>query len=146
VSDAALRRIVQQDFEEMSTCLDAKAVKAALLLAGSACEGLLIEALQRNAPVAQSYFKRAQDFPDRASLEQLVDAAVKESLISTASADFAPEINKYRDLIHPHRFRRGDIKVTPATARLIANAAVVLAADLADAASDGRLAAFENKS
>lgn len=145
VSDTALRRIVEQDFDEMSACLDAKAAKAVLLLAGSACEGLLIEALQRNAPIAQSHFKRPQEFPDRASLEQLVEVAVKEGLISTASADFAPEMNKYRDLIHPHRFRRGDIKVTLATARLIANAAVVLATDLADAANDGRIAAFESR-
>jgi hypothetical protein len=146
MKDDALQRIVTTDFAEMRACLAARAPKAALLLAGSACEAMLLEVLERNTVVTKSWFqKKPDDFPDRASLEQLVEVAMKEGLMTTVSSDFAPEMRKYRDLIHPHRQRRSDIKVNPATARLLANAAVVLAGDLADAAVDGRIAAFEGK-
>jgi hypothetical protein len=54
-------------------------------------------------------------------------------------------VKNYRDLIHPNRVRAGNIKVDMHTARVLAQTAVIIARDLADADGEGRAAAFEKK-
>ena len=143
--DAILRRIASADFEEMSACLQCGAHKSALLLAGSACESMLLDMLERNVIIAKTYLRKAEDFPDRASLEQLVGAATDQGLVTATALHLAPAMKNYRDLIHPHRVRIGNIKVDVHTAKLLAQAAVIIGRDLRDAASDGRADAFEKK-
>jgi hypothetical protein len=54
-------------------------------------------------------------------------------------------VKNYRDLIHPHRVRAGNIKVDIATATLLAHVARIIARDLAAAATDGRAETFKGK-
>lgn len=143
--DAALRRIAGDDFAEMRVCLESAAHKAALLLAGSACESMLLDMLERNSTIAKTYLKKPDDFPDRVSLELLVTAAVTEGLVTDTALHLAPMVKNYRDLIHPNRVRRGNITVDMHTAKLLAQTAVIIGRDLQAADVDGRASAFENK-
>lgn len=129
----------------MNVCLAAQANKAALLLAGSACESILLDMLEGNSTVTKTYLKKPDDFPDRTSLEQLVHVAVEEKLVTDTAAHLAPAVKNYRDLIHPHRVRNSNIKIDELTAKALAHTAVILGRDLADASKDGRAEAFENK-
>jgi hypothetical protein len=143
--DAALRAIVEEDLVNVARCLDAGAWKAAALLAGGACEGMLLDVLERNAIITKGYLgNKAADFPDKTSLEQLIYVAKQEGLIQALALSFAPGLQQHRDLIHPNRARKAP-PITQDVARSAAHSVNVVAEALHEAAKGGLLTAFEKK-
>lgn len=142
--DVSLRDVAGADFRELQVCTVAGALKATLLLAGSVTEAMLLDALERNTKITRTYFKRPDDFPEKASLEQLVTAARGEGLLTT-TADVAPIMRAHRDLIHPNRMRAGNVVVDEHTVQVVDGLMRLIARDLRQAADTGRLDAFEKK-
>lgn len=143
--DPALREIAEGDMREVDACIAVGAWKAALLLSGSACETMLLEVLERNARISASYMKKAEQFPDKTSLDDMIRAAEAEKLIKSLALTIAPALRAYRDLIHPNRARQATFTVSESSVLAIAHSVRVIAEELEAAHGDGRLAAFLSK-
>lgn len=136
-----LRRVVAEDFVNLARCVDAGAWKAAALLGGSACEGMLLDVLERNTAVAKTYVGKPEHFPDRMSLDQMLEAAKDKGLLRDLALHLAPALRAHRDMIHPNRSRR-EGEVTKDHAGAVAHLAQIVATELLAASQDGRIDAF----
>ena len=143
--DPVLREIAEGDMREVDSCIAVGAWKAALLLSGSACETMLLEVLERNARISASYMRKAEQFPDKTSLDDMIRAAEAEKLIKSLALTIAPALRAYRDLIHPNRARQATFTVSENSVLAIAHSVRVIAEELEAAHVDGRLAAFLSK-
>ncbi len=140
--DLALRRIAEQDLTDAHRCIGAGLAKPALLLAGSACEAMLLDLLQLNEPITRHRLPNANHWPDRVSLETMIDVAEEEALLTESFRAAATALRTHRDLIHPNRMRASSIEVDLVTARLLVTAAVAISRDLQAAETDGRIDRF----
>jgi hypothetical protein len=98
VSGDRFRDSLEQDYEELTKCLDAGAWKAVHVLAGSIVEALMIDFLISIGHDEQKTLKL--DFA------QATDACLQENVISRQSADLTNVIREFRNLIHPGRVAR----------------------------------------
>jgi len=110
VSDRALREVLKLDHVEAQVSFRAGAFKATSLLAGGLLEGMLLDTLQSSDVVAHDkYGEAVEHFPraggeinwDRVSLTQLVEAAVRLSLLTETEQRLAEGARDYRDTVHP---------------------------------------------
>ncbi len=142
--DPVLRRIAEEDLANLQACLLVGALKAAVLLAGSACEAMLLDVLERNVVIAKTHIKKGTDWPERVSLDDMIEIAKQEGLIKDLALSLAPALRAHRDLIHPNRARQQG-SISESLVGAVANCAVVVAEALLDASRTGRIAAFETK-
>lgn len=127
------RASLDSDYRELRACIDAQAWKAALVIAGSIVEALLVDYL-----VASDYQKKAKTDPLKMALHDVVLACKTEGILSERTADLCSVVRSYRNLIHPGRaLRLGD---TPdeANARIADSLVAVIVNEVAKA----RRAAF----
>jgi hypothetical protein len=105
--------LLGRDAGEVGLCINAGATKAALILCGGILEGVLTSVMMRNGALAEREFrlldgKQRRDFPEDASLPDLVTLARKElhqglqPLLREVHEGLAGLINAHRDLVHPH--------------------------------------------
>jgi hypothetical protein len=97
------RSILEADFAEMQTCLQARAWKAAMVMAGSLIEAILVEHLEWLSPPNEE---------DRLRKIMLADAITRcESLgeISETAAKLCSAVKDYRNLIHPGKVVRDSV-------------------------------------
>jgi hypothetical protein len=132
--------LLRRDADEVVICLANGAYKAVLILCGGILEGVLVALLSRNDDVAKREFgllarHQHKDFPDDASLPDLVELARKElrqgldPLLGEVHESLATLINGHRDLVHPHAEVRAELlPVDEYSARAVeANLCVLLA-------------------
>jgi hypothetical protein len=95
ISGDDFRSLLERDYEELSSCVEAKAWKAACVLAGSIVEAVLIDYL-----IALSYTE--QD-PLKMDLHHVISACEQESILRAKTVQLSHAIQSYRNLIHPGR-------------------------------------------
>lgn len=111
ITDEQLRESLESDYTELVSTIDAKAWKAAHVLAGSIVEAVLVDYL-----VATDYYgkqkaqipkARDRDIqPLEMTLGQLIEACKAEGILSDRSANLSAVVQGYRNLIHPGRVKR----------------------------------------
>jgi hypothetical protein len=122
VTDDGLRTSLEADATEMAACLEAKAFKAAHVLAGSIIEALLVDQLDSTG------YKDLGGTPLlELALGQLISAARAQNVLSQQASDLASVVKTYRNLIHPGRLTRLGERIDGDTAT-IASALVELVA------------------
>ncbi|XXY16790.1 hypothetical protein WME88_51995 [Sorangium sp. So ce216] len=144
--DDVLRAIVERDLRELEAALMHGLHKSTALLAGSITEAVLLDFCDRNRLIAQTYMKQRETFPEKVSLEKLIDIAGKEGLIKELASSLAVAVKNYRDLIHPDRERRTQPAVDDAMGGALVALLRLIVRDLRDASDDGRVGAYETKS
>ncbi len=149
--DAKLRTIIQSTLTELEGALAAGLSKASILLAGSILEGVLVDVLDRRRDLASPFLKKRK-FPDEASLEDLLKIAASPDLVggqrtilSATAIAAGIGLKEHRDLIHPHRQLRDDVEVDPDVAAAMVRLLRLVVRDLAKAADEGVIKAFEEK-
>jgi hypothetical protein len=98
ITDEKFRNILTRDFEELNKCLEAKASKSVLILAGSIIESILTDYFT-NFPPSGLNPKKVLNM----DLAPLIDLANEHKLISQSTKDLSTVIKNYRNLIHPGR-------------------------------------------
>lgn len=145
IIDEALREIVERDSHELEAAVAHGLHKSAALLTGSIIEAVLLGVCERNRTIAATHMKQGKDFPEKATIEKLVEIARDEGLIRDLAGDVAATVREYRDLIHPDRERRTRPKVDDAMSGALLALLRVVVRDIRDAMADGRVEAYEAK-
>ncbi len=143
-ADHDLLAIVQRDLAELERALAAGLHKSTMLLAGSITEAILLDVCNRNPPVAAGYLKQARDYPEKASLDHLIDIAQGEGILVDI-ADKMAVVRSHRDLIHPECERRTKPLVDGATAGALVALLRIVVRDVKLAIESGSVAAYAAK-
>lgn len=105
ISDKRFRELLERDYQELQICLESKAVKSVLVLSGSIIEAMLTEYFIQFPPTG---LNEAQIL--KSTLNELINWAVQENVISDKEKNLASVVKDYRNLIHPGREIRKDEK------------------------------------
>lgn len=116
VDDSALRDILARDYRELRRVIKAGARKSAIVLCGSIMEALLLYKLY-TAEGKQKYFDKYQRSLEstqdkRWELEDLINFNANLGYLDENAKNEAHFIRNYRNLIHPNKEKRGELKVT----------------------------------
>ena len=87
------RHTIAEDFREAKICHARGAYKACIIMLGAVIEALLSYALRR----------LRIDFPDNASLKQLIDIARSNAVLPPGEIFLGQAIRDYRNLVHPDK-------------------------------------------
>lgn len=132
VRDGKLKGIVERDYDELQRVKAASAIKSRLILAGGLIEALLLDALQGDEPKAR-VAKKAEDKPlDEWNLSSLIDVAVELGFISAGAQKFGHSVREFRNLVHPGREIRFNLRVAVEEADIAEKVLGIVIRDLRD--------------
>ncbi len=140
-----LKTNVKKDLEDLMSLQYTNAHKAVLIFCGIIIETILLDILDRRPDVAQSYFNKTKYWPEKASLEDMINIAKRENLISETSAKIGEILKIHRDLVHPYRIFRSRIVIDSDTAKAMVLLLKMIVRDLGIAYNDGYIKAYEEK-
>jgi hypothetical protein len=151
--DPRLLAIVRRDIADLGQAAISGLHKPALLLCGSIMEAVLVDVLDRNPAVAQSFMKNGKGWPDDASLPVLISiseaikvrvATTEKHILSKSAAGMVDCIKDHRDLVHPRAEVRDSMKVDAATVEGMVAMLKLVIRDLDQANASGALKAYED--
>jgi hypothetical protein len=148
VQDDKLRAVIASDLGELKDAAERGNPKTIMMLAGSVLEAAILDVLQRRADLVTPFFPKKK-FPDEWSLPQLLEVGSKElktgltPLLTESAKKDAMQVTDHRDLIHPHRCVRMNVRVDLPTATMMLTLVWRVLADLHAAHDRGDLKAFE---
>jgi hypothetical protein len=135
------RKVLESDLSELEKTVAARAWKASLILIGGITECVLLDVLSRREDVTGSVLKKDLS---RAALMDLIDAAVRLTLLPPTVKPLAEAAKDYRDLTHPFRAAVSPLRATHAAVKAMIHAFELVATELETARTDGRLSKFES--
>lgn len=97
------RVLLEADFAEMQACMEARAWKAAMVLAGSLIEAVLVEHLEWLSPEADAARIR------KLMLQQVISECEVQHQITETTAKLCSAVKDYRNLIHPGKVVRDSV-------------------------------------
>jgi hypothetical protein len=104
ISDKKFRELLIRDFQELKNCIESKSVKSVLVLSGSIIEAVLTEFFIQFPPNGKTEQQILSS-----TLNNLIDWAAQEGVISEKEKNLASVVKDYRNLIHPGReIRKGE--------------------------------------
>src|SRR5258708_7917884 len=98
ISGQDFRLLLVADYRELNLAIQAKAWKAAQILAGSIIEAILVDYL-----ISMEYKKRSQDNLLHLGLGGAIKICRDENILSEKIEHLSHAIQSYRNLIHPGR-------------------------------------------
>lgn len=138
-----LAAVIESRLDEFDRVFAARAWQAAMILLGSAMEGVLLDVLERNAGKAESFIPNRKRSLGDAGLGDLVHAAQRANLINEHVKTLAAELKEFRDLVHPNRAAASTWRPAPEAVRSCAYAFENLVAEMEQSIDDGRMKRFE---
>src|SRR5258706_2281072 len=96
VADDELRLCLAADYRELGQCVDTRAWKSALVLAGSIAEALLVDALLTACPQEREEILKLE-------LGPALDRCRAMGLVTQKTGDLCSVVKSFRNLIHPGR-------------------------------------------
>ncbi len=104
ISDKNFRELLIRDYQELKNCIETKSVKSVLVLSGSIIEAVLTEYFLQFPPNGKT-----ENQILTSTLNNLIEWAVQEGVISEKEKNLAGVVKDYRNLIHPGReIRKGE--------------------------------------
>ncbi len=104
ISDKNFRELLIRDYKELKICISSKSIKSVLVLSGSIIEAVLTEYFLQFPPNGKTEPQILSS-----TLNNLIDWAVQEGVISEKEKNLAGVVKDYRNLIHPGReIRKGE--------------------------------------
>lgn len=116
VEDADLRSILVRDYRELRRIIKAGARKSAVVMCGSIMEAILLYKLY--TPEVQAKYQDKYGKPlespqaKRWELEDLINLITNLGYLDENARSEAHFVRNYRNLIHPGKEKRGELKVT----------------------------------
>jgi len=112
------RVLLEADFAEMQACLEARAWKASMVIAGSLIEAVLVEHLEWLSPEAEAVRIR------KLMLQQVISECEAQHEITETTAKLCSAVKDYRNLIHPGKVVRDSVAAPDQSNALIVTALV----------------------
>ncbi|MCG8838984.1 DUF4145 domain-containing protein [Tenacibaculum dicentrarchi] len=104
ISDKNFRELLIRDYQELKNCIESKSIKSVLVLSGSIIEAVLTEYFIQFPPNGKTEPQILSS-----TLNNLIEWAVQEGVISEKEKNLAGVVKDYRNLIHPGReIRKGE--------------------------------------
>jgi len=131
VSDSALRTIIERDYAEIQRAYISECWKSVIILCGGAIEAILADLLISNETAAKAT-KSAPKNSDitRWDLSNLIDVAVKLSLVSAGVEKLSHSIREYRNLVHPGNELRNKLRFDAEEAKIAVEVLNIVHRDL----------------
>ena len=101
ITDDRLRDSLNVDYNELVAAMENRCWKAALVLAGSIVEAVILDTL-----LASDLQARTNVDPLKLVLANAIDLAKKDGFISQRTSELASVVRDYRNVIHPGRLLR----------------------------------------
>lgn len=125
ITSEEFRSSLESDYDELRRCVEARALKAAHVLAGSIIEALLADYLVSMETLEEGPVQRM-------NLSQIVEECTDAGLISQKVADLSSAIRGYRNLIHPGRAVRTAEKIDGHSASIVASLVELIVEEVAE--------------
>gem|GEM_PF-3287290 len=139
-----LAAVIESRLDEFDRVFSAQAWQAAMILLGSAMEGVLLDVLGRNVGKAESTLtNKKKRTLGEAGLGELIQAAETLNLVNGQVKALAAGLKEFRDLVHPNRAAASTWRPTPEGVRGCAVAFENLVVEMEQSIDDGRMKAFE---
>lgn len=138
-----LSAVIEGRLDEFDRVFAADAWLAAMIILGSAMEGVLLDVLTRNAGKAETALPNPRRKLQEAGLGDLVHAAAALKLVNAHVKAMMSGVKELRDLVHPNRATSSTYRPTPQAVRACAVAFENLVVEMDQAIDDGRMAEFE---
>ena len=138
-----LSAVIEGRLDEFDRVFAADAWLAAMIVLGSAMEGVLLDVLSRNAGRAETSLPKPRRKLHEAGLGELVHAAAALKLVNSHVKALMSGVKELRDLVHPNRATSSTYRPTPEAVRACAVAFENLVVEMDQAIDDGRMADFE---
>lgn len=104
IYDKNFRELLIRDYQELKNCIESKSIKSVLVLSGSIIEAVLTEYFLQFPPN-----RKTENQILSSTLNNLIEWAVQEGVISEKEKNLAGVVKDYRNLIHPGReIRKGE--------------------------------------
>lgn len=143
LKDGQITAVVLSRLDEFERVFAVEAWQAAMLLLGSAMEGVLLDVLGRNLGKAESLIKNSKKGLGDVGLGELMQIAEALKLIDSQVRAIAWGLKDFRDLIHPNRAAGSTLRPSLEGVGVCAIAFANLVTVLDQAIDDGRMLAFE---
>jgi hypothetical protein len=126
VKDTDLRELLEADWREARRVHEAKAWKSCVILCGGILEGILMDALDKDwANASREYsVRRRRPAPplNEWDLVDLVESANKLRTFPKGAIHLSHAVREFRNLIHPGKQIRENVRVTEEQANVAINA------------------------
>lgn len=112
VSDSRYRKLLENDYIEISKCIESECYKSATTLAGSIVEALLTDyLLDKSITIIPNATSCGNISVDKAGLYNIIEYCKNNRLISTRVYYLLQAIRDFRNLIHPTKAIRIELEV-----------------------------------
>jgi hypothetical protein len=136
VADERIRVALVADDEELRRVHEVRAWKACVILSGTLIEGMLLDAIGQDPEAVAAMAKRAKTAdPVGWKLDDLAHVAKARNIIHATSADLTGVVRAFRNLVHPARQTREQLRATRELAESAISTVNVLRAELVDRAT-----------
>lgn len=129
MANDTLRRIVERDCVEAQKCLAVGALKAAIIMSGSAIEALLLDRLLANETLARVQPKAPNEPFSKWHLAHMIDVAASCGWLAKHAQSFSHSVRDYRNLVHPDKERTEPLKIGQPEAMIAVNLLLTLVRD-----------------
>jgi hypothetical protein len=131
VSDAAIRKILERDYQEIQRNMISSSWKSAIILCGGSIEAILLDLLLTDQAKAISSSKAPKENDlNKWDLNDLVEVSVEEKFIGSEIAKLSHTVREYRNLIHPGVEIRKGLKVESEEAKIAVEVLHILIREL----------------
>lgn len=111
ITDPKLRQQLTEDWQEAENVYKVEAWKSYVILCGGILEGMLLDALGRDAERARAKYKGKKRSLNMWSLDELVNTANAIGILEGSDLHLSRALQEYRNLVHPGRQVRKKIIV-----------------------------------
>ncbi len=123
ITDEDFRTSLEKDFKEMNLCVQTGAYKAAVVIAGSIIESVLIDYV-----IVETILTREEAL--RLDFGKVLSLCKDKKIISEKTSDLSSVVKGYRNLIHPGRAIRLNESVNKDTAEVAKALVSIVLADV----------------
>ena len=120
INDSELKDLLVSDLEECAICIATKQNKSAIILCGSIVEAVLMDTLLNRNIKKYTIKNKSKNIKDM-SLNELLEVANSEKIISKITYNLSHVIKDYRNIIHPSNSIRNSFKISDERVMVIWN-------------------------
>lgn len=120
INDSELKDLLVSDLEESAICIATKQNKSATILCGSIVEAVLMDTLLNRNIKKYTIKNKSKNIKDM-SLNELLEVANSEKIISKITYNLSHVIKDYRNIIHPSNSIRNSFKISDERVMVIWN-------------------------
>lgn len=112
ITDPVIKQILERDYQEIQRGVISASWKSVIILCGGSIEAILLDLLQKNTDSIKSSSKIPQESDlTKWTLDSIIDVSVDINIVNSSVGKLSHTIREYRNLIHPGKEKRSNLKV-----------------------------------